>query len=150
MIVNYKRKTFIVQAIIGLYSKHIIILVFILNFRNCCKIFQCKASLATFQEYSPFIKIPNLIMLLISFSFNGAIIFLYKYSCLCFNKSVFNWIFCQCLYSRKNPIAWNHGTDGRISVTVIILALQADLTHKKCFIPWPWRRMRLVQIFHRV
>ncbi len=26
-----------------------------------------------------------------------------KYSCLCFNKSVFNWTFCQLLYSRKNP-----------------------------------------------
>ncbi len=51
------------------------------------------------------IKFPNLIIVLIPFSFNQAIIFLYKYSCLCFNNSVFNWTFCQLLYSRKNPIA---------------------------------------------
>jgi hypothetical protein len=29
----------------------------------------------------------------------------YLYLSLCFNKSVFNWTFCQSLYSRKNPIA---------------------------------------------
>jgi hypothetical protein len=31
-----------------------------------------------------------------------------KYSCLCFNKSVFNWTFRQLHYSRKNPIAQNY------------------------------------------
>ncbi len=31
--------------------------------------------------------------------------FLYKYRCLCFNKSVLKWTFCQSCYSRKNPIA---------------------------------------------
>ncbi len=34
-------------------------------------------------------------MLLILFSFNLATIFLYKYLCLGFNKSVFNWTFCS-------------------------------------------------------
>ncbi len=46
-------------------------------------------------------------MLLIPFSFNQATIFLYKYSRLQFNKSVFNWTFCQLHYSRKNPIVRN-------------------------------------------
>ncbi len=33
-------------------------------------------------------------------------LFLYKYPCLCFNKSVLNWTFCQSLLCpKKNPIA---------------------------------------------
>jgi hypothetical protein len=43
--------------------------------------------------------------LLISFSFNQAIILLYKYLCLGFNKSVFNRTFCKILHLKKNPIA---------------------------------------------
>jgi hypothetical protein len=43
-----------------------------------------------------------------SFSFNQAIIFLCKYLCLCVNKSVFNWTFCQLCYSWKNPIVQNN------------------------------------------
>jgi hypothetical protein len=80
------------------------ILAFILNFRNNFKMFHRKTSSATFLESSPFIKFPNLKTLLILFSFNQAIIFLFKYSCLGFNKSVFNWTFCQLLYSSKSPI----------------------------------------------
>jgi hypothetical protein len=58
----------------------------------------------TFNQ-SLFIKLPILIMLLILFSFNQATIFLYKYSsCLCFNKSVLNWTFCQSCCSRKKLI----------------------------------------------
>ncbi len=72
--------------------------------------FYYKTSSDTFLECPPFIKFPNLNMLLISFSFNQAIIFMYKYSCLGFNKSVFNLTFCQSLSSQKNPIAQNNKT----------------------------------------
>ncbi len=87
------------------------ILAFVLNFRNCCKTFHCKTFSATFMKNFPellvcpsLLKIPILITLPISFSFNQGITFLYKYSWLCFKKSVFNWTFCQLLYSWKNPI----------------------------------------------
>jgi len=50
------------------------------------------------------IKKTDLKILLISLTFNQALIFLHKYPCLGFNKSVLNWTFCQLLYSWKNPI----------------------------------------------
>jgi len=89
-------------------------LALVLNFCNHCKnIWLHKLPQQPFWNVhqtfyrSPLIKFPNLITLLISFSFNQTIIFLYKYSCLFFNKSVFNWTFCLLLYSQKHPIVRN-------------------------------------------
>ncbi len=81
------------------------ILEILLNFCNHFKTSYCKNFLGHLSRMFPFIKSPKLITLQISCSFYQAIIFLYKYSCLGFNKSVFNWTFCQLLYSLKNPIA---------------------------------------------
>ncbi len=87
-------------------------LAFILNFHNCYKkCFTAKLLWPPFLKKLPQIvicpflsKFPILITLQISFSFNQAFIFMYKYSCLCFNKSVYNWTFCQLRNSRENPI----------------------------------------------
>jgi hypothetical protein len=91
-----------------------IFLAFVLNFHNRCKTFHSKNFLGHLSRTFPqtfhqslYIKFPMLITLLISFSFNQATIFLYKYSCLCVNESVLNWTFCQSRYSRKNPIVRN-------------------------------------------
>jgi hypothetical protein len=46
-------------------------------------------------------------MFLITFSYNHAIILLYKYLCLSFNKSVFNWTICQLLHLRKTQLHEN-------------------------------------------
>jgi hypothetical protein len=43
-----------------------------------------------------------------AFHFNQCRYFLYKFPCLCFNKLVLNWTFCQSLLcQKKNPIARN-------------------------------------------
>jgi hypothetical protein len=75
---------------------------------NFCKLITCKnvspseLPWAPFPKTAPFIKnSPFLIKPLISFSFNRAILFLYKYPCRGLNKSVFNWTFCQLLRFRK-------------------------------------------------
>jgi hypothetical protein len=86
-------------------------LAFVLNFHNCYKTFHWKTSSVTFYEKLPqtlicpsLLKFHVLFMLLISFSYNEATTFLHKYSCLCFNSSVFHCNFCHLLYSWKNPI----------------------------------------------
>ena len=80
-------------------------LAIVLNFCNHFRMSHSKNFLGHLSRTFSFIKFPNLITLLISFTFNQAIIFMYKNSCLGFNKSVFNWTFCQLLYSWKNSIA---------------------------------------------
>ncbi len=113
---------------------------FVLNFYNHCKTFHCKNFLSQLSRTLPqtfnrsnFIKFPILITLLISFSLNQGTIFLYKYSCLCFNKSVFNRTFCQLRYSRKNPI-----------VRKLLLCLQAfssawTANRKLLLLDFSWR-----------
>ncbi len=58
MIVNYKCKPFIVQATVGLYYKLFIILAFVLNFHNCCKIFTAKLPWPPFKNIHPLLKSP--------------------------------------------------------------------------------------------
>jgi len=88
--------------------------------------FHCKTSLATFLKKLPqnlicpfLLYSPFLITLVISFSFHQAIIFLY-YSCLCFNKSVFNWTFCQLHCSRENPNVRNFFNRTRIRIPAVV------------------------------
>jgi hypothetical protein len=51
-------------------------------------------------------------ILINAFGFDQSHHFLYKYLCLCFNKSVLNWTFCQSfLHPKKNPIAQNYIID---------------------------------------
>ncbi len=106
----------------------------------------CKNSSATFLKMllqtftqSLNIKFPVLITLLISFSFNQAVHFFYKYSCTCFNKSVFIWTFCQLLYSQKN-----HTKNFRLVMSCLMkvfhhryLKLQTSVvSHLKAHIHW--------------
>jgi hypothetical protein len=87
-------------------SSVISILVISLNF---CKNFQLTLSviknISLQTSRATISKSPILIMLLISLSFNQAIIPLSKYHCLCFNTSVFNWTFLSVTLLKKNPIA---------------------------------------------
>ncbi len=98
--------------IILLINKNKHFLALVLNFRNCCKMFHSKNFLGHLSRMIPqtfnwsiFIKFPiSFPILLISFSFDQGTIFLYKYLCIHFIKSVLKWTFCQSCYSRKSSI----------------------------------------------
>jgi hypothetical protein len=70
-------------------------------------------SSAALSKNDPFINSPILIKFPISFSFIQTFILLYKYLCFTFNKSVFNWTFCQLLcFFRKTKLHENYDFPG--------------------------------------
>ncbi len=117
------------------------VLVILLNFCNHCKMSHRKHSSATISrtfscfKNPHFNNIPNLIQLQSSHHF------LYKYSCLGYNKSVFNWTFCQLLYSQKNPIVQKCAFLGSLKWLVFRKSVHDVLLH----VPFP-RFERLLKI----
>ncbi len=68
------------------------------HFLSCPALFHSSnALLSLLLKSTLLLKVPIFNKLSISFSFNNAPTFLYKYLHPCFNKSVLNWTYCQLL-----------------------------------------------------